>query len=345
MRGLEIDAEAQIARAEAGVIWEEVSLAAARHGLAGLAGSSPDVGVVGYTLGGGLGWLARRYGLAANSVVAVEIVTADGRQVARRRRARPRPLLGDPRRRRELRHRHRDRVRPLPRPRGLRRRALLSLRARGRDPQGLAPLGGRHARRGHLRRPPDAVPALPAGAGARPRQVVRDRRGHVHGLRRGRRRADAAAPRARPGHGHLCDDPCRGAPLPAHGSARARARRRRRDEPRRRHAGDHRRARCGRRPRLRLAAPFGRVPPARRRGRSRRARPRRRGLDRRRLRFLRRRHGRHARDAGRRRGACRGRQGRPRPLGGRAPLLQLRRPPAGRASPSTRRTPTAACSG
>ena len=81
MRGLEIDAEAQIARAEAGVIWEEVSLAAARHGLAGLAGSSPDVGVVGYTLGGGLGWLARRYGLAANSVVAVEIVTADGRQV------------------------------------------------------------------------------------------------------------------------------------------------------------------------------------------------------------------------------------------------------------------------
>jgi hypothetical protein len=81
MRGLEIDAEAQIARAEAGVIWEEVSLAAAEHGLAGLAGSSPDVGVIGYTLGGGLGWLARRYGLAANSVVAVEVVTADGRQV------------------------------------------------------------------------------------------------------------------------------------------------------------------------------------------------------------------------------------------------------------------------
>ena len=81
MRGLEIDAEAQIARAEAGVIWEEVILAAAEHGLAGLAGSSPDVGVVGYTLGGGLGWLARRYGLAANSVLAVEVVTADGRQV------------------------------------------------------------------------------------------------------------------------------------------------------------------------------------------------------------------------------------------------------------------------
>jgi UDP-N-acetylenolpyruvoylglucosamine reductase len=81
MRGLEIDPEARIARVEAGVLSEEVGLAAAEHGLAGLAGSSPDVGVVGYTLGGGLGWLARRYGLAANSVVAVELVTADGRRV------------------------------------------------------------------------------------------------------------------------------------------------------------------------------------------------------------------------------------------------------------------------
>jgi len=81
LRGLEIDPEARTARAEAGVLWEEVSLAAAEHGLAALAGSSPDVGVVGYTLGGGVGWLARRYGLAANSVVAVELVTADGRHV------------------------------------------------------------------------------------------------------------------------------------------------------------------------------------------------------------------------------------------------------------------------
>ena len=81
MRGLQIDPEAQTARAEAGVLWEELVLAAGEHGLAGLAGSSPDVGVVGYTLGGGLGWLGRRYGLAANSVVAVELVTADGRLV------------------------------------------------------------------------------------------------------------------------------------------------------------------------------------------------------------------------------------------------------------------------
>jgi hypothetical protein len=81
LRGLEIDPEARVARVEAGVLWAEVSRAAAAHGLAALAGSAGDVGVVGYTLGGGVGWLARRYGLAANSVVAVELVTADGRRV------------------------------------------------------------------------------------------------------------------------------------------------------------------------------------------------------------------------------------------------------------------------
>jgi FAD binding domain-containing protein/berberine-like enzyme len=78
MRGVQIDAAGRTARVEAGVIWSEVAEAAAEHGLATLAGSSPDVGVVGYTLGGGLSWLGRRYGLAASSVVSVEIVTADG---------------------------------------------------------------------------------------------------------------------------------------------------------------------------------------------------------------------------------------------------------------------------
>jgi FAD/FMN-containing dehydrogenase len=81
MRGVEIDADKRIARVEAGVLWAEVSEAAAEHGLAALAGSSPDVGVVGYSLGGGIGWFARRYGLAANSVLAVELVNADGELV------------------------------------------------------------------------------------------------------------------------------------------------------------------------------------------------------------------------------------------------------------------------
>jgi FAD/FMN-containing dehydrogenase len=79
MRRVSIDPAARVARAEAGVIWQEVADAAGKHGLAGLAGSSPDVGVVGYTLGGGMSWLGRTYGLSANNVEAFELVTADGR--------------------------------------------------------------------------------------------------------------------------------------------------------------------------------------------------------------------------------------------------------------------------
>ena len=78
MRGVEIDPQARIARVEAGALWIDVVEAAAEHGLAALAGSSPDVGVVGYTLGGGLSWLSRKYGIGANQVTAIEGVTASG---------------------------------------------------------------------------------------------------------------------------------------------------------------------------------------------------------------------------------------------------------------------------
>jgi hypothetical protein len=81
MRGVAIDPVARTARVDAGVLWVEVVQAAAQHGLAALAGSSPDVGVVGYTVGGGLSWLARKHGIGANQVTAVELVTADGRLV------------------------------------------------------------------------------------------------------------------------------------------------------------------------------------------------------------------------------------------------------------------------
>ena len=79
MRGVQIDPVARCARVQAGELWGEVATAAAEHGLAGLAGSSPHVGVVGYSIGGGIGWLARRYGLAANSILAADVLTADGR--------------------------------------------------------------------------------------------------------------------------------------------------------------------------------------------------------------------------------------------------------------------------
>lgn len=78
MRGVEIDPEAQTARVEAGVLALELSEAAQPHGLSSLPGSAPDVGVVGYTLGGGLSWLGRRHGFACNRVKAIELVTAAG---------------------------------------------------------------------------------------------------------------------------------------------------------------------------------------------------------------------------------------------------------------------------
>src|SRR5215212_8792867 len=78
MRGVEIDADARVARVEAGALWMDVVRPAAEHGLAALSGSSPDVGVVGYTLGGGISWLARRHGIGANQVTAIEVVTASG---------------------------------------------------------------------------------------------------------------------------------------------------------------------------------------------------------------------------------------------------------------------------
>jgi hypothetical protein len=67
-----------IVRVEGGAVWEPAVEAAAAHGRAVLHGSSPDVGVAGYTLGGGIGWYSRKLGLAANSLTAVELVIADG---------------------------------------------------------------------------------------------------------------------------------------------------------------------------------------------------------------------------------------------------------------------------
>ena len=79
--GAEIDVENRRARVGAAAKWQDVSALASPRGLAGLSGSSAEVGVVGYTLGGGHGWLARQHGLACNSVVGAEVVTADGELV------------------------------------------------------------------------------------------------------------------------------------------------------------------------------------------------------------------------------------------------------------------------
>ncbi|GAA4097884.1 FAD-dependent oxidoreductase [Nonomuraea soli] len=82
MDEVEIDPIRRVAKVGPGARWGAVIDAAAPYGLVPLAGSSRDVGVTGFTLGGGVGWLSRRYGFAADSVIRAQVVTADGRLVS-----------------------------------------------------------------------------------------------------------------------------------------------------------------------------------------------------------------------------------------------------------------------
>ena len=279
-----IDPAARTARAEAGALWQDVTVPAGQHGLAALAGSSPNVGVTGYTLGGGMGWLARRYGLAANSVTAAEIVTPDGRLRARRRRPRAGPVLGGPRRRRQRRGGDRAGDEAVPGPRAVRRGAVLPDPARRGGAARLARVDRHGPGRGHLAGPHPAAAAAARGARAAARPGLRPGGGRLP-RRRGRRRgADPAAAPARPGTRHLRDDPRPRAPATPHGPRPAGARPGRRRVPgrlpRRRDRRPDRRGRPGRR------HPAGqhRGPAPGRRARPPRPRRRRPGQDRRQLR-------------------------------------------------------------
>lgn len=78
MTNIQINAEKAIARVEPGAKAGDLVQAASAHGLAPLNGFAPTVGVVGYLLNGGIGWLARQYASGAGSIRAAELVTADG---------------------------------------------------------------------------------------------------------------------------------------------------------------------------------------------------------------------------------------------------------------------------
>ena len=272
MRGVTIDPENRIARAEAGTIWIEVVEAAAEHGLAALAGSSPDVGVVGYTLGGGLSWLARKHGIGANQVTAIEVVTASGDLVRTDWANEPdlfwalrggggsfgivtaiefnlfpitqvyAGILWYPV----------DRAAEI----------LKAWRAWTDDlPDEMTSVGR------ILQFPP--IPEIPEPVRGQSFVVVQAiwSGEPAEGARLAR-----AAPRARAGDGHRHDDPDRGAEPAAHGSRGPRpGRRRRRHARRRRRPPDRPLRRAGRR----LADPLGRDPPPRRRGRAARLAPRR----------------------------------------------------------------------
>ncbi len=85
LRSVCIDPARRTATVAAGARWSDVLPACAPHGLVGICGSSSQVGVVGFTHGGGFGWLSRRLGFASGSVSGAELVTASGRVRALRR--------------------------------------------------------------------------------------------------------------------------------------------------------------------------------------------------------------------------------------------------------------------
>jgi hypothetical protein len=78
MKGMYVDPEAETIRAQGGVIWAELNREAAVRGLAVTGGAVSTTGIAGYTLGGGLGWLMGLHGLAADNLLSVELVSADG---------------------------------------------------------------------------------------------------------------------------------------------------------------------------------------------------------------------------------------------------------------------------
>ena len=78
LKGVSVDPEARTARAEGGLTWAELNGATAEHGLACTGGAISSTGIAGLTLGGGLGWLMAKYGLAADALLGVELVNADG---------------------------------------------------------------------------------------------------------------------------------------------------------------------------------------------------------------------------------------------------------------------------
>ncbi len=78
MRTVSVDARARTAVAEAGATWSDVDAASQPYGLATTGGTVSTVGIAGFTLGGGQGWLTRKYGLAADNLLSAEVVTASG---------------------------------------------------------------------------------------------------------------------------------------------------------------------------------------------------------------------------------------------------------------------------
>jgi FAD/FMN-containing dehydrogenase len=94
MRDVDIDADRRIATVQPGATWADLDAAAAAVGLATTGGLISSTGVAGLTLGGGIGWLQRKYGLSCDNLVGADVVTADGEVVRVSETERPELLWG-----------------------------------------------------------------------------------------------------------------------------------------------------------------------------------------------------------------------------------------------------------
>ena len=79
MKGVHVDPESHTARVQPGVSWAQLNRETQLHGLAVTGGVISTTGIAGLTLGGGLGWLMPKYGLATDNLLSARVVTADGR--------------------------------------------------------------------------------------------------------------------------------------------------------------------------------------------------------------------------------------------------------------------------
>jgi FAD/FMN-containing dehydrogenase len=94
LKGIEVDPVARVARAEAGLTWGEFDRATQAHGLATTGGFISSTGIAGLTLGGGLGWLMRKHGLACDNLRSAEVITAAGQRVTATAAENPELLWG-----------------------------------------------------------------------------------------------------------------------------------------------------------------------------------------------------------------------------------------------------------
>jgi hypothetical protein len=86
MKGIRVDPEQRTARAEGGARWRDFDHETQGFGLATTGGTNSDTGIAGLTLGGGIGWLAGKYGLTCDNLLSADVVTADGRFLTASRR-------------------------------------------------------------------------------------------------------------------------------------------------------------------------------------------------------------------------------------------------------------------